>query len=88
MRATRALKARSNGETKSKNTRKPKQAIVVHETNESESSHVHLPQSSIDNEVKAQEKIPEKKLSQIWGYILSPIATKSSIRSTTTTTTR
>ncbi|OIW04418.1 hypothetical protein TanjilG_32610 [Lupinus angustifolius] len=60
MRATRALKAGSKGETKSKKTRKSKQAIVVYETNESESSQEHLPQSSIDNEVKAHEISPTK----------------------------
>ncbi|CAL0315679.1 unnamed protein product [Lupinus luteus] len=58
-RATRALKAGSNGETKSKKTRKSKQA-TVNETNESESSQENLPQSRIDNEVKAQEVSPTK----------------------------
>ncbi|KAE9596098.1 hypothetical protein Lal_00031009 [Lupinus albus] len=57
--ATRALKAGSNGETKSKKTKKPKQT-TVHETNESESSQEHLSQSSMDNEVKAQEVSPTK----------------------------
>lgn len=52
--ATKAPKTGSNCEPKSKKTKKAKQAIV-HETNDSSSSQEHLPESSIDNEVKQQE---------------------------------
>lgn len=54
MHATKAPKTGSNCESKSKKTKNAKQAIVL-ETNESASSQEHLPESSIDNEVKQQE---------------------------------
>ncbi|TKY53186.1 putative B3 domain-containing protein [Spatholobus suberectus] len=59
MSATKAPKVACNLESESK-TKKPKQAMV-YETVESESSQEHLPDGSIDNEVKPQGVNPTKK---------------------------
>ncbi|KAK7261348.1 hypothetical protein RIF29_27657 [Crotalaria pallida] len=60
MRVTKALKAGTNDESKSKKTKKSNQA-TAHEANKSASSEEYTQESSIDNEAKPQEVSPTKK---------------------------